>query len=237
MQGNLGEKLLEDLLAGSGLVEGKQYLLQRAIRQTDGASQKNEDTGKKMKPDAMIFYPATKSVLYIDSKFKLPTDLDENMEPAHEEQVLKEFSARLRKEVQSLSGRRYQDHKYEEYISLPYVIMFVPSDKALMAVTSYDKSLWLDAFNSKVFIASERHLLMLIEMVNVVWVQQQRLENQDKIIAQATTILDRVTDFVGYFDDIGSALDSAVDAFEKTKKKGIGSGQTISVAVRDMLAL
>ena len=237
MQGNLGEKLLEDLLAGSGLVEGKQYLLQRAIRQTDGASQKNEDTGKKMKPDAMIFYPATKSVLYIDSKFKLPTDLDENMEPEHELQVLKEFSTRLRKEVKSLSDRRYQDHKYEEYISLPYVIMFVPSDKALMAVTSYDKSLWLDAFNSKVFIASERHLLMLIEMVNVVWVQQQRLENQDKIIAQATTILDRVTDFVGYFDDIGSALDSAVDAFEKTKKKGIGSGQTISVAVRDMLAL
>lgn len=237
MQGNLGEKLLEDLLAGSGLVEGKQYLLQRAIRQTDGASQKNEDTGKKMKPDAMIFYPATKSVLYIDSKFKLPTDLDENMEPEHELQVLKEFSTRLRKEVKSLSDRRYQDHKYEEYISLPYVIMFVPSDKALMAVTSYDKTLWLDAFNSKVFIASERHLLMLIEMVSVVWVQQQRLENQDKIIAQATTILDRVTDFVGYFDDIGSALDSAVDAFEKTKKKGIGSGQTISVAVRDMLAL
>lgn len=237
MQGNLGEKLLEDLLAGSGLVEGKQYLLQRAIRQADGASQKNEDTGKKMKPDAMIFYPATKSVLYIDSKFKLPTDLDDNMEPAREQEVLKEFSARLRKEVQSLSNRRYQDHKYEEYISLPYVIMFVPSDKALMAVTAYDKTLWLDAFNSKVFIASERHLLMLIEMVNVVWVQQQRLENQDKIVAQASTILDRVTDFIGYFDEIGTALNDAVDAFEKTKKKGIGAGQTISVAVRDMLKL
>ena len=237
MQGNLGEKLLEDLLAGSGLIEGKQYLLQRAIRQTDGASQKNEETGKKMKPDAMIFYPATKSVLYIDSKFKLPTDLDENMDPEREQQVLKDFSTRLRKEVKSLSERKYQEHKHEEYVPLPYVIMFVPSDRALTAVTAFDKTLWSDAFNSKVFIASERHLLMLIEMVNVVWVQQQRLENQDKIIAQATTILDRVTDFVGYFDDIGSALNNAVDAFEKTKKKGIGSGHTISVAVRDMLAL
>ena len=237
MQGNLGEKLLEDLLAGSGLIEGKQYLLQRAIRQTDGASQKNEETGKKMKPDAMIFYPATKSVLYIDSKFKLPTDLDENMDPEREQQGLKEFSTRLRKEVKSLSERKYQEHKHEEYVPLPYVIMFVPSDRALTAVTTFDKTLWSDAFNSKVFIASERHLLMLIEMVNVVWVQQQRLENQDKIIAQATTILDRVTDFVGYFDDIGSALNNAVDAFEKTKKKGIGSGHTISVAVRDMLAL
>ncbi len=237
MQGNLGEKLLADLLAGSGLVEGKQYLLQHAIRQTDGLTQRNEDTGKQMKPDAMIFYPATKSVLYIDSKFKLPTNLDDNMDPAQEEEVLKDFRSRLRKEVQNLANRRYQDHKYEEYVSLPYVIMFVPSDKALMAVTTYDKTLWLDAFASKVFIASERHLLMLIEMVNVMWVQQQRLENQDKIVAQASVILDRVTDFVGYFDDIGTALNDAVEAFEKTKKKGIGGGQTISVAVRDMLKL
>lgn len=237
MQGNLGEKLLADLLAGSGLIEGKQYILQRTIRQIDGTSQTNEETGKKMKPDAMIFYPATKSVLYIDSKFKLPTDLDDNMEPAREQEVLKDFSERLRKEVQSLALRRYQDHKYEDFISLPYVIMFVPSDRALMAVTAYDKKLWLEAFNSKVFIASERHLLMLIEMVNVMWVQQQRLENQDKIIEQASVILDRVTDFVGYFNDIGTALNTAVDAFEKTKKKGIGSGQTVSVAVRDMLKL
>ena len=237
MQGNLGEKLLEDLLAGSGLIEGKQYLLQRAIRQTDGASQKNDDTGKKMKPDAMIFYPATKSVLYIDSKFKLPTDLDENMEPEREEQVLKEFSARLRKEVQSLSGRKYQEHNHEEYVPLPYVIMFVPSDRALTAVTAYDKTLWLDAFNSKVFIASERHLLMLIEMVSVMWVQQQYIDNQGAIVEQAKVILDRVTDFVGYFDEIGDNLDKAAASLDKCRKKGIGSGQTISTAVRDMLKL
>ena len=237
MQGNLGEKLLEDLLAGSGLIEGKQYLLQRTIRQGAGVSAKNEDTGRLMKPDAMIFYPATKSVLYIDSKFQLPTDIDDNMDAARQEEVLKEFSLRLRTQVKSLAARGYQRYKHEEYVSLPYVIMFVPSDKALMAVTAYDKTLWLDAFNSKVFIASERHLLMLIEMISVVWVQQQHLDNQDKIVAQASVILDRVTDFVDNFDDIGQSLERAVAAFEKTKKKGIGGGQTISVAVRDMLKL
>lgn len=234
MQGNLGERLLEDLLAGSGLIEGKQYLLQHTIRQMAGNTLKNEDTGKMMKPDAMIFYPATKSVLYIDSKFQLPTDIDGDMDVAKQEQVLKDFSSRLRSQVKTLAARGYQRHKYEEYVSLPYVIMFVPSDSALMAVTSYDKTLWLDAFNSKVFIASERHLLMLIEMISVMWLQQQHLDNQDKIVAQASVILDRVTDFVGYFEDIGSSLKAAVDAFEKTKKKGIGAGQTISVAVRDM---
>lgn len=237
MQGNLGEKLLEDLLSGSGLIEGKQYLLQRTIRQGAGISSKNEDTGRVMKPDAMIFYPATKSVLYIDSKFQLPTDIDDNMDAERQELLLKDFSARLRTQVKSLAARGYQRYKHEEYISLPYVIMFVPSDKALMAVTAYDKTLWLDAFNNKVFIASERHLLMLIEMVSVMWVQQQHLDNQDKIVAQASVILDRVTDFVENFDDIGQSLERAMAAFEKTKKKGIGSGQTLSVAVRDMMKL
>ena len=237
MQGNLGEKLLEDLLAGSGLIEGKQYLLQRTIRQGAGASLKNEDTGRMMKPDAMIFYPATKSVLYIDSKFQLPADIEDGMDEAREEELLKDFAARLRTQVKSLASRGYQRFKHEEYLSLPYVIMFVPSDKALMAVTGYDKTLWLDAFNNKVFIASERHLLMLIEMVSVMWVQQQQLDNQDKIVAQASVILDRVTDFVENFDAIGESLDRAVAAFDKTRKKGIGSGQTISVAVRDMLKL
>lgn len=235
MQGHLGEKLLRDLLAGSGLVEGKQYLLQSSIKQAEGVSLKNEDTGKTMKPDAMIFYPATKSVLYIDSKFQLPSGLEDNMDVAQEQEVLRDFSSRLRTQVKSLASRGYQRHKYEEYISLPYVIMFVPSDKALMAVTAFDKTLWLDAFNSKVFIASERHLLMLIEMISVVWVQQQRLDNQDKIVSQAQVILDRVTDFLGYFDDIGVALKDALEAYESVKKKGIGNGQTISVAVRDML--
>ena len=237
MQGNLGEKLLEDLLAGSGLIEGKQYLLQRTIRQGDGASSKNDDTGRVMKPDAMIFYPATKSVLYIDSKFQLPADIEDGMDAVREQELLKDFSARLRTQVKTLAARGYQRHKYEEYVSLPYVIMFVPSDKALMAVTAYDKTLWLDAFNNKVFIASERHLLMLIEMISVVWVQQQQLDNQDKIVQQASVILDRVTDFVDNFDAIGESLDRAVAAFDKTRKKGIGSGQTISVAVRDMIKL
>ncbi|MBQ2418017.1 MAG: DNA recombination protein RmuC, partial [Alistipes sp.] len=132
MQGNLGEKLLEDLLSGSGLIEGKQYLLQRTIRQGAGTSSKNEDTGRVMKPDAMIFYPATKSVLYIDSKFQLPTDIDDNMDAERQELLLKDFSARLRTQVKSLAARGYQRYKHEEYISLPYVIMFVPSDKALM---------------------------------------------------------------------------------------------------------
>ena len=39
------------------------------------------------------------------------------------------------------------------------------------------------------------------------------------------------------FDEIGNNLAKAAAAFEMTKKKGTGSGQTIYVAVRDLLKL
>lgn len=238
MQGNLGEKLLEDLLAGSGLVEGKQYLLQRSLKEGVGGSSKNEDTGKAMKPDAMIFYPATKSVLYIDSKFQLPADIDfENTSDSTTyEAAIREFRDRLRTQYKALAARGYQKHRYEDYISLPYVIMFVPSDKALMAVTSYDKTLWLDAFNSKVFIASERHLLMLIEMISVVWVQQQQLNNQENIVKNAEILLNRVAEFISHFDKVGKSLDEAQSALKEARAKGLGQGQTISVAVNNIIS-
>ncbi|MBQ7855954.1 MAG: DNA recombination protein RmuC [Alistipes sp.] len=237
MQGNLGEKLLEDLLAGSGLKEGVQYRLQRTIRNADGSAAVNCE-GQRMRPDAALYYPATNSVLYIDSKFQLPSDLDfENLDSADQEPVMKAFAAKIREQVKMLSSRSYDRSNDEGYTPLPYVIMFVPSETALMAVTSYNKLLWQEAFNAGVFIASERNLLMLIDMIRYMWQQQTTIDNHDEIVRRAEVLLDRVTDFVSGFDEIGNSLGKAVAAFETTKKKGLGPGQTISVAVRDLLKL
>lgn len=237
MQGNLGEKLLEDLLAGSGLKEGVQYRLQRTIRNADGSTATNCE-GQRMRPDAALYYPATNSVLYIDSKFQLPSNLDfENLEGVDQEPVMKAFAAKIREQVKMLASRSYDRTNDEGYTPLPYVIMFVPSETALMAVTSYSKTLWQEAFNDGVFIASERNLLMLIDMIRYMWQQQTTIDNHDEIVRRAEVLLDRVTDFLTGFDEIGASLDKAVKSFEATKKKGVGSGQTISVAVRDLLKL
>ena len=75
IQGNLGEKLLRDILAGSGLKEGVQYKVQQTVRNEDGTTAKN-CVGRKMRPDAALIYPETNSILYIDSKFQLPAELD-----------------------------------------------------------------------------------------------------------------------------------------------------------------
>ena len=238
IQGNLGEKLLADLLAGSGLVEGIQYQLQKTVRNEDGTTAKNVG-GKKMRPDAALIYPETNSILYIDSKFQLPAELDfENLEAENQRAVMKSFAEKIVDQARKLSDRNYDRSNNEGYIPLPYVIMFVPSEAALTAVTSYDKTLWQRVFTEhSVCLASERNLLVLIEMVRYMWQRQVTISNYEDIIAKAEIVLDRVTDFMTNFALIEESLAAAVKATEKVRYLSAPQGKSIETAVRNLTEL
>lgn len=238
IQGNLGEKLLADLLAGSGLIEGVQYTLQKTVRNDDGTTAKNA-SGKKMRPDAALIYPETNSILYIDSKFQLPSELDfDNLEAENQRAVMKIFAEKITDQARKLSDRNYDRSNNEGYIPLPYVIMFVPSEAALTAVTSFDKTLWQRIFTDfGVCLASERNLLVLIEMVRYMWQRQVTISNYEDIIAKAETVLDRVTDFMTHFSAVEKSLQAATEATEKMRKLSAERGSSIAVAVHNLASL
>ncbi|MBQ7296894.1 MAG: DNA recombination protein RmuC [Alistipes sp.] len=238
IQGNLGEKLLRDILAGSGLKEGVQYKLQQTVRNEDGTTAKNSD-GRKMRPDAALIYPETNNILYIDSKFQLPAELDfEHLQAENQGEVLKTFAAKIAEQARKLSDRNYDRSNNEGYIPLPYVIMFVPSETALAAVTNFDRTLWQRMFSEYgVCLASERNLLVLIEMVRYMWQRQVTLDNHEDIIKKAEVVLDRVVDFMVEFGTVEKALADAVNAADKMRGLTSSQGHSIAVAVRNLTAL
>ena len=238
IQGNLGEKLLSDLLAGSGLIEGKQYQLQKTVRNEDGTTA-NNSSGKRMRPDAALIYPETNSILYIDSKFQLPSDLDfENLEAENQRAVLKSFAEKIADQAKKLSDRNYDRTCNKGYTPLPYVIMFVPSETALMAVTNFDRSLWQRIFSEHgVFLASERNLLVLIEMVRYMWQRQVAIDNHEEIIKRAELVLDRVIDFMTNFDTVESSINEAKKAISDMRDLAATRGHSIEVAVRNLAQL
>ena len=238
IQGNLGEKLLRDILAGSGLQEDIQYKLQKTIRNEDGTASKNS-SGNKMRPDAALLYPETNSVLYIDSKFQLPSELDfENLKAENQELALKAFRTKIEDQAKKLASRDYDRSNDDGLIPLPYVIMFVPSEIALTAVTSFDRTLWQRLFTEyKVCLASERNLLVLIEMVRYMWQKQKTIKNHEEIISKASTVLDRVIDFMGAFEGVESALATAVSEVETMRRLSSSKGYSIPVAMRNLAEL
>ena len=60
-QGNWGEFILESILEKSGLVKGREYLVQESI---------TAESGKRFQPDIIIKLPENKSIV-IDSKVSL----------------------------------------------------------------------------------------------------------------------------------------------------------------------
>lgn len=235
IQGNLGEKLLRDILAGSGLQEDIQYKLQKTIRNEDGTASKNS-SGNKMRPDAALLYPETDSVLYIDSKFQLPSELDfENLKAENQEVALKAFRSKIEEQAKKLASRDYDRSNDDGLTPLPYVIMFVPSEIALTAVTSFDRTLWQRLFTEyKVCLASERNLLVLIEMVRYMWQKQKTIKNHEEIISKASTVLDRVIDFMGSFEGVENALSTAVAEVQTMRRLSSSQGHSIAVAVRNL---
>ena len=238
IQGNLGEKLLADLLAGSGLKEDIQYKLQHTVRNEDGTTARNSNN-QKMRPDAALIYPETNSILYIDSKFQLPEELNfENLEAERQAVVLKSFADKIKEQARKLSDRNYDRTNNEGYTPLPYVIMFVPSEAALTAVTNFDKTLWQTMFNEhRVCLASERNLLILIEMVRYMWQRQVTIDNYQSIISKAEMVMDRVTDFMTEFATMEAKLAEATGAAEKMRQLAGNSDRSIGVAVRNLAKL
>ena len=152
--------------------------------------------------------------------------------------MLKAFAEKIIEQAKKLSDRNYDRSNNEGLIPLPYVIMFVPSETALTAVTNYDKTLWHRIFNEhKVCLASERNLLVLIEMVRYMWERQKAVTSHEDIILKAEIVLDRVVDFMSNFALIEESLDKAVKATAEVRRLSATSGKSIEVAVQKLVDL
>ncbi|MGB6150495.1 MAG: DNA recombination protein RmuC, partial [Pricia sp.] len=119
MQGNWGELVLERVLEKSGLEKGREYSVQQSFQR---------DGGSRVLPDVIINLPDGKKMV-IDSKVSLVAyERMVNAEDELQDRFLKEHIASLRKHVDQLSAKKYEDLYAME--SPDFVLMFVPIEPA-----------------------------------------------------------------------------------------------------------
>ena len=237
VQGNWGERVLEELLDSQGLQCGIHYERECVIRDVAGNVVKT-DTGGNLRPDVILHLDNSREVI-IDSKVSLTAFMDYvNAETDdHRQEFLKLHIDSIQKHVKELSKKDYSSYIQAPKLKMDYVIMFVPHTGALWTALNAQPDLWRKAMEQNVFIADEQTLFAALRMINLTWTQIKQAENHKEVYKLANEMIKRVGMFLKNYETVGKALRNARDAYEDGEKKLLDRGQSIVVTCNQLEAL
>ncbi len=230
-RGQWGERMAEDVLRLSGLVEGINFIKQAIL-----------ETGSK--PDFTFMLPGEQR-LNMDVKFpfnnyQLYTEAKtEKDKKEYREKFLKDVRKRL-KEVQT------RDYINPEDGTVDYVLLFVPNEQVFAFINEFDRELIDEALRGKTILCSPLSLYAILAIIRQSIdnfstqarsreifdaFQSARLQ-WDKFKDQMGTVKDRL-------DSVGKSYDELVGARERQLDKQFAkidelrSGQTLPAAQLD----
>lgn len=209
MQGNWGELVLERVLEKSGLEKDREYFVQQSF---------TTDDGKRVLPDVVIHLPDHKKMV-VDSKVSLVAyerfinEEDEILK----EQFLKEHIISLKKHIEQLSDKKYEDLYQIE--SPDFVLLFIPIEPAFAVALNSDNHLYNKAFEKNIVIVTPSTLLATLRTIDSMWNNEKQQRNALEIAKQAGALYDKfqglLTDLVG----IGKRIDDSKKEYSNAMNK------------------
>jgi DNA recombination protein RmuC len=222
VRGRWGELVLKNILSQSDLVSGIDFEEQESTVGGDG---------NLLKPDFVIRLPQSGQHLVIDSKasiFDSYLESEATDQEATRKALHLDFAKRLRTRITDLSSKEYQKHVNH---SLPYVVLFVPSEAAIRAAFDVDQDLFRWAMDRKVFLASPATILPLIMLIAHGW-KQFRLSEKALELSQVVNQLgDRIETFVKRLGKVQSGLDQATRAWNEAIDKSWYGNQSVQKSI------
>jgi len=218
MQGNWGELVLERVLEKSGLEKDREYTVQQSFTRDDGS---------RVLPDVIINLPDGKKMV-VDSKVSL-TDYERyvNAEDELKEKYLKDHFNSLRRHVDQLSAKKYED--LYEMESPDFVLMFVPIEPAFAIAINHDSSLYNKAFEQNIIIVTPSTLLATLRTIDSMWNNEKQQRNAIEIARQAGALYDKFEGFVGDLMKVGKKMDDAKSEYRGAMNKLIeGRGNIVT---------
>ena len=215
VQGDWGELILERILDQSGLIRGEHYFVQETLRDESGTVITTGENRGGLRPDVIVRYP-NKGAIVIDSKVSLTAYARYVAAETEEErtQALKEHLLSLRKHINELSGKRYEE--YTEG-SPNFVMLFIPNEPAYTIALAHDPTLWEEAYRKNVVLINGTNLIAALRMAQDMWQRDSQQRNVMQIVDEAGKLYDKFATFAETFLKIESKLEDAQKAFGDAK--------------------
>jgi len=215
-QGSWGEVILESILEKSGLVKGREYIVQTRFL---------TEEGKRVQPDVIIKLPEEKRII-IDSKVSL-TDYEKCSAADNEQEKqahLRNHLQSVRRHLKFLSEKNYQ-HIYDT--SPDFVLMFIPVEPAFGMALQADNTLFQEALEKNIVIISPTTLLATLRTIASMWKQEYQNQNVREIAKQAGALYDKFASLLSDLEEIGKKIRLSQDAYADAMTKLTGQGNLL----------
>ncbi len=208
-QGNWGEFVLERILEGSGLENGREYKTQVSL---------SNKAGKRYQPDVVIYLPDNKHIV-IDSKVSLVAyEKLVNAETQEEQdKFLKQHIDSIKSHIKELADKQY--YSLEGLNSPEYVLMFVPIESSFSIAVKQDTNIFNHAWDSKIVIVSPSTLTATLLTVASIWRQENQTRNIMEIAKKSGDLYDKFVGLLNDLVDVGKKLRLTQDAYEASMNK------------------
>jgi DNA recombination protein RmuC len=208
MQGNWGELVLERVLEKSGLEKDREYYVQQNFTLDDGT---------RVLPDVVLHLPDHKKMI-IDSKVSL-TDYERfvNANDDERQQFLKSHVNSIKKHVDQLSDKNYQD--LYDIESPDFVLMFIPIEPAFAVAINEDNSLYNKAFEKNIVIVTPTTLLATLRTIDTMWNNEKQQRNAIEIARQAGGLYDKFEGLMQDLVGIGKKIDGSKSDYNSAMNK------------------
>ena len=217
IQGNWGELVLERVLEKSGLEKDREYFVQNSF---------TTDEGRRVLPDVVLHLPDNKRMI-IDSKVSLVAyerfvnEDDDDLRGQH----LKEHIASLKKHIDQLSAKNYQDIYQIE--SPDFVLLFVPIEPAFAIAINQDNNIYNSAFEKNIVIVTPTTLLATLRTIDSMWNNEKQQQNALEIAIQAGALYDSFTNLTDELIKVGKQIGTVQGSYENAMKKLTGKGNLV----------
>ena len=197
-QGNIGEKILKNILNACGLQNPRDFTLQDGDMVVDP---NDTEHLKRVRPDTCI--KLGDSDLVVDSKVSLDNwkdwlneKKDEKLKKSH----LKKHIDSINKHINKLSTTNYTQMLKKKVF--PTTIMFIAFEAGYFSALEADPDLGEKAYQKNVILASPGNIMAIIKIVETIKSKEKQIENVDMITKSASKLYDKYAILKGYLKKV-----------------------------------
>jgi len=180
----------------------------------DFTEQQSMDTEKgRIRPDMIVHLPMDREIV-VDAKVSLEAYLDAFSGTTEDERKAKmeKHAQQVRAHMNRLASKEY----WSQFKQSPeFVVLFIPGESFLSSALEMDNTLIEDGIQKKVIIATPTTFIALLRAIAYGWRQEQVTKNAQEISILGRELYERMSTLVKHFDEIGSAIEKAMGAYNK----------------------